>query len=124
MGWRWPVPTEELRRVGGTDLFDDRQSSISRWERNPESKDWIPKRYWDKALVFLKALVPRNSTPRGHVMVVGRRLFAGRLLPWKGVFLALKALELLPKWQLIICGTGAPTKHASAFSRSAGDSCI
>lgn len=29
-------------------------------------------------------------------------LFAGRLLPWKGAFLALKALELLPEWQLII----------------------
>ena len=52
---------------------------------------------------------PSNLDPRRRRPSDGGRptlLFAGRLLPWKGVFLALKALELLPEWQLVICGTG------------------
>jgi glycosyltransferase involved in cell wall biosynthesis len=75
--------------------------------QNPESRDWIPRRYRHKTVVFQNALVPRTSTPR-RPRRGGRPtlLFAGRLLPWKGGFLALKTLELLPEWQLIICGTG------------------
>jgi glycosyltransferase involved in cell wall biosynthesis len=75
--------------------------------QNPESRDWIPGRYRHKTVVFQNALVPRTSTPR-RPRDGGRPtlLFAGRLLPWKGGFLALKTLELLPEWQLIICGTG------------------
>jgi glycosyltransferase involved in cell wall biosynthesis len=34
-------------------------------------------------------------------------LYAGLLLPMKGVRLAMMALELLPEWRLIICGSGA-----------------
>jgi glycosyltransferase involved in cell wall biosynthesis len=75
--------------------------------QNPESKDWIPRRYRDKTLVFPHALVSRTSTSdRRRNGVQPTLLFAGRLLPWKGVFLALKALRLLPQWRLIICGTG------------------
>jgi glycosyltransferase involved in cell wall biosynthesis len=75
--------------------------------QNPETKHWIPRRYRDKIVVFPNALVPRTSTP-DRARNGGRPtlLFAGRLLPWKGGFLALKTLELLPEWQLIICGTG------------------
>jgi glycosyltransferase involved in cell wall biosynthesis len=75
--------------------------------QNPESKDWIPRRHRHKTVVFPHALVPRTSN--SHRLRDGGRptlLFAGRLLPWKGGFLALKALKLLPEWQLIICGTG------------------
>jgi glycosyltransferase involved in cell wall biosynthesis len=75
--------------------------------QNPETRDWIPRRYQHKTVVFQNALVPPTSTP-GHPRDGGRPtlLFAGRLLPWKGGFLALRALMLLPEWQLIICGTG------------------
>jgi glycosyltransferase involved in cell wall biosynthesis len=75
--------------------------------QNPESRDWIPRRYRHKTVVFQNALVPRTSTPR-RPRDGGRPtlLFAGRLLPWKGGFLALRALKLLPEWQLVICGTG------------------
>jgi glycosyltransferase involved in cell wall biosynthesis len=75
--------------------------------QNPESRDWIPRRYQHKTVVFQNALVPGSSTPR-RPRDGGRPtlLFAGRLLPWKGGFLALRALKLLPEWQLIICGTG------------------
>ena len=75
--------------------------------QNPESKDWIPRKYQHKTVVFQNALVPRTSIPR-RPRDGGRPtlLFAGRLLPWKGAFLALSALKLLPEWQLIICGTG------------------
>jgi glycosyltransferase involved in cell wall biosynthesis len=75
--------------------------------QNPETKDWMPKRYRDKTLVFPHALVPRTSTPdRARNGDRPTLLFAGRLLPWKGVSLGLEALKLLPEWQLIICGSG------------------
>jgi glycosyltransferase involved in cell wall biosynthesis len=75
--------------------------------QNPETRDWIPRRYRHKTVVFPHALVTRTSTPR-RPRDGGRPtlLFAGRLLPWKGGFLALRALKLLPEWQLVICGTG------------------
>jgi glycosyltransferase involved in cell wall biosynthesis len=74
--------------------------------QNPESRDWIPSRYRHKTVVFQHALVPRTSTRRPRDGGRPTLLFAGRLLPWKGGFLALRALKLLPEWQLIICGTG------------------
>ena len=75
--------------------------------QNPETRDWIPRRHRHKTVVFQNALVPPTSIPR-RPRDGGRPtlLFAGRLLPWKGGFLALRALKLLPEWQLVICGTG------------------
>ena len=75
--------------------------------QNPETKDWLPERYRDKTLVFPNALVPRTSAPdRARNGDRPTLLFAGRLLPWKGLSLGLRALKLLPEWQLIICGGG------------------
>jgi glycosyltransferase involved in cell wall biosynthesis len=75
--------------------------------QNPETKDWLPERYRDKTLVFPNALVPPHSAPdRARNGDRPTLLYAGRLLPWKGVSLALRALKLLPEWQLIICGRG------------------
>jgi hypothetical protein len=58
--------------VRRTDLFDDRRSSRRDGRgRNPESKDLIPKKYWDKTLVSPthSSLEPRP--PAAHMMVVG-----------------------------------------------------
>ena len=79
--------------------------------QNPETRDWLPKRYQAKTVVFPNALLAfagessaarPTQTPNHRTM-----LFAGELLPMKGVHLAILALELLPEWRLIICGSGS-----------------
>ncbi len=78
--------------------------------QNPESSSWIPKRHQHKAVVFPNALMAVADTPAlarsGGGDTRPTMLFAGMLFPLKGVSLAIKALELLPEWRLIICGSG------------------
>jgi glycosyltransferase involved in cell wall biosynthesis len=52
--------------------------------------------------------VTRAPTPpeRARRRTQPTLLYAGRLLPFKGVSLALRALELLPEWRFVICGSG------------------
>jgi glycosyltransferase involved in cell wall biosynthesis len=45
-------------------------------------------------------------------------LFAGMLLPLKGVYLAIKALALLPDWRLIICGSGPDEQRLRRLVRT------
>ena len=77
--------------------------------QNPETRAWLPSRHREKALVFPHIVLderaaswtrPRPKTPTTNA------LFVGRLLPWKGVALALRVLVLLPDWKLTICGEG------------------
>jgi len=74
--------------------------------QNEETKRWLPRRYWAKIEVFPNLVIdefPRSPERReGGVM-----LFAGRLLPWKGASLALRALERLPHWRLVVYGDGS-----------------
>lgn len=76
--------------------------------QNPETRRWIPRRYRHKTVVFPNPLMTRTSNPATRAERGGAPtlLFAGRLLAWKGAWLALRALEFLPGWRLIICGSG------------------
>ena len=73
--------------------------------QNEETKNWLPRRHRRKAHVFphvaLETLPSLHLPHDGAVM-----LFVGRLLPLKGVALALQALQGLAGWQLVICGDG------------------
>lgn len=73
--------------------------------QNEDTKRWLPGRHRAKAEVFpnivLDRLAPGRRSDARRVM-----LFAGRLLPLKGVPLAIRALESLPDWRLIVCGDG------------------
>ena len=73
--------------------------------QNDETRRWLPRRHRGKAEVFpnvvLESLPAGPSRDSPLVM-----LFAGRLLPWKGVSLAIDALEALPGWRLVVCGDG------------------
>jgi glycosyltransferase involved in cell wall biosynthesis len=81
--------------------------------QNGETLTWLPPRYRSRAVIFPHIVLdqlpragergPRASRNSGSQRVA---LYAGRLLPWKGVALALHALTLLPNWRLIICGGG------------------
>ena len=47
-------------------------------------------------------------------------LFAGRLLPWKGIPLALRAMAELPEWRLVIIGSGPDERRLRRFARRLG----
>ena len=77
--------------------------------QNPETRAWLPSRHRKKALIFPHIVLDeraaswmgsRRETPSRNA------LFVGRLLPWKGVALALRVLVLMPDWKLTICGEG------------------
>jgi glycosyltransferase involved in cell wall biosynthesis len=78
--------------------------------QNPETRDWLPSRHRAKAVVFPNAVIAVADMPvRPRVTRDGGTptiLFAGLLQPMKGVSLAIRALERLPEWRLIICGSG------------------
>jgi glycosyltransferase involved in cell wall biosynthesis len=85
--------------------------------QNPETKGWIPRRHRHKAVVFQNALI--SPSARLHRRSDGQPtlLFAGRILPWKGLYLALKSLKLLPGWRFIICGTGPDQPRLRRLAR-------
>ena len=73
--------------------------------QNEETVAWLPRRYRKKAIVFPNVVLDRMpSLQRGDATKV--MLFAGRLLPLKGLTLAIHALALLPGWRLIVYGDG------------------
>ena len=83
--------------------------------QNPETRDWLPKRHQHKTVVFPNALIASTGAPAAvrpnHVLAHPTMLFAGELLPMKGVYLAILALELLPEWRLVICGSGSDERR-------------
>jgi len=81
--------------------------------QNPETRVWFPARYRGKVVIQPNAVVedgavepPRPSVPRP----VHTAVFAGRLLPWKGLALGLRALAEVPGWRLVVFGDG-PDAH-------------
>jgi glycosyltransferase involved in cell wall biosynthesis len=76
--------------------------------QNEETRCWFPKNYQAKAEIFPNAVLEKaigtsRRRTRPHEMTA---VFAGRLLPWKGVSLAVRSLSVLPGWRLLICGSG------------------
>ena len=89
--------------------------------QNEETLQWIPTRLRGKAVVSPNAIVDLPLPPR-----VRRRggpptaLFAGELIPLKGVGLAIDAIARLPEWRLLICGTGWDENRMRATARRLG----
>jgi glycosyltransferase involved in cell wall biosynthesis len=87
--------------------------------QNPETRAWLPARHREKALVFPHIVLEegtgwvgaRPETPTKNA------LFVGRLLPWKGVALALRVLVLLPDWTLTIGGDGYDERRLRRLAR-------
>lgn len=76
--------------------------------QNRETREWLPEAERHKAHVFPNAVLD-EMVGRAPAMRTGRTrtaLYAGRLLPLKGVSLAIDTIALLPDWQLVICGEG------------------
>ena len=87
--------------------------------QNEETKRWLPGRHRGKAEVFPNVILDRLPAEQlhdaGQVM-----LFAGRLMPLKGVSLAIRALKSLPDWRLIVCGDGPDSARLRRFAASHG----
>jgi glycosyltransferase involved in cell wall biosynthesis len=88
---------------------------------NHETKARLMDRLSNKVEVFpnvvLEPTVPPPPRQNGSPPVA---LFAGRLLPWKGVSLAIKAIARLPSWRLVICGEGPDETRLRGLCRELG----
>ncbi|MGH2756010.1 MAG: glycosyltransferase, partial [Actinomycetota bacterium] len=66
-----------------------------------------------KVEVFPNAIVEGKQLQRITRVAGPSRtaIFAGRLVPLKGLILALRAMKHLPQWRLLICGSGPDEKR-------------
>jgi len=87
---------------------------------NPDTKARVPERYRSKAEVFPHVLLERTSSPARRDRDPAVALFAGRLLAWKGVALAIRAIARLPGWRLVVCGEGPDEARLRRLSRRLG----
>jgi glycosyltransferase involved in cell wall biosynthesis len=86
--------------------------------QTPETRDWLPTRYKEKTAIFPNAILEHPPLAR-HRRAAARptALFAGRLLPLKGVALAIRAMTDLPLWQLMICGAGPDERRLRRLAK-------
>ena len=111
----------------------DAPAQPSSWCRIEETLQWIPASWRSKAVVAPNAIVdahlPERVDPDDRPPTA---LFAGELIPLKGLALAIRAIAGLPEWRLLICGKGrdeqatpsdrASTRRGEAGSVSSGSS--
>jgi glycosyltransferase involved in cell wall biosynthesis len=89
--------------------------------QNGETLRWIPASWRGKAVVAPNAIldaapphrIPRNDRPP-------TALFAGELIPLKGLALAIRAIARLPEWRFLICGQGRDENRLRAMARRLG----
>jgi glycosyltransferase involved in cell wall biosynthesis len=125
VGPPWPVLGDLGARGALTELLRWVVRRLARWlnplvylawsradlilAQNVETAAWLPRRARSRVEVFhriaLEGSFPEGRAPRTE----GRpptALFAGRLLPWKGAWLAIDAVARLDGWRLVIAGEG------------------
>jgi glycosyltransferase involved in cell wall biosynthesis len=89
--------------------------------QNEETLRWIPPRWRSKAVVAPNAILdaaPPQRLPRDDRPSTA--LFAGELIPLKGLALAIRAIALLPEWRFLICGQGRDEERLRAMARRFG----
>ncbi|HTS15724.1 MAG TPA: glycosyltransferase [Candidatus Sulfotelmatobacter sp.] len=90
--------------------------------QNAETLAWLPSSARRRTVVFhhvaLEEQAAVRTRQRGSTPPVA--IFAGRLLPWKGVGLALRAIAQLDGWRLIITGSGPQEQDLRALAATLG----
>jgi glycosyltransferase involved in cell wall biosynthesis len=89
---------------------------------NRDAQEWLPRRHRSKTVVFPHAVLDRPPRP-DHPSSASKEnlaLFAGRLIPWKGGVLVLRAMSLLPEWRLVICGAGSDERRLRRLAERFG----
>ena len=75
--------------------------------QSSETGRWLPRRHRHKVRIFPNVALVEGVVPPAPRRVEARTaLFAGNLIPLKGVALAIDALTYLPGWTLVLCGDG------------------
>lgn len=88
---------------------------------NPETAQWLPRKYRVKAHVFPNAVLERVGAPtRSRTSDARVALFAGRLVVWKGPDLAIRAVARAPGWRLLIHGTGRDEARLRRLAQTLG----
>jgi glycosyltransferase involved in cell wall biosynthesis len=75
--------------------------------QNPETRQWLPRPHRARAEEFHNVILDGITRRSGRqVNQPPTAIYAGELLPLKGIVLALRALALLPGWRLLVVGSG------------------
>ena len=90
--------------------------------QNRETRAWLPRSARSRTYVlnnvaFEEELSSRTRRPRPDAPVA---IFAGRLLPLKGVSLAISTMARLPSWRLVLLGSGPDEPRLRAISAKLG----
>ena len=92
--------------------------------QNPETKEGLPRRHRHKAIVVPNAAAMDGSEFEQRAERLARNpsvaLFAGRLLAFKGLSLALRAIARVPNWRLIVLGSGPDEPRLRRLARRLG----
>jgi glycosyltransferase involved in cell wall biosynthesis len=87
--------------------------------QSPETRDWLPRSARGRARVLQNSIPAVPEGYRGpRTRATGTTaVFVGRLVPMKGVHLALAAVATLPAWRLLIIGDGPDRGRLEALAR-------
>jgi glycosyltransferase involved in cell wall biosynthesis len=94
--------------------------------QNAETRAALPKRHRAKALIQSNASVQTGllaalQRPKCRSSNGGNQaIYAGRLAPWKGLTLAIRAVALTPGWRLVIVGDGSDRARLEILVRKLG----
>lgn len=90
--------------------------------QNADTARWLPRSVRHKARVFPNVILDEEATmPRTRDRHQGTTaVFAGRILAWKGLTLAIRALRYAPEWRLIVFGRGPDEARTRRLAREIG----
>jgi glycosyltransferase involved in cell wall biosynthesis len=89
--------------------------------QNPETRDWLPRSVRGRSRVFQNSfLAAGEGYRRTRSRLPGTTaVYAGRLVPMKGVHLAIAAIaKLPPAWRLLVVGDGPERARLEALART------
>jgi glycosyltransferase involved in cell wall biosynthesis len=95
--------------------------------QNPETLAWLPADARRRAVVFPHIALEPDSHDDGRERARPGRdpdspgaVTVGRLLPWKGIALAIRAMVYLPRWRLTVIGDGPDRARLEELAASRG----
>jgi glycosyltransferase involved in cell wall biosynthesis len=89
--------------------------------QNGDLESWLPARHRSKVRVFPNAVLGGSPLPSAEERSPSKvAVFAGRLLPWKGVAIGIRAIVGLPDWRLVVCGSGRDERRLRRLAKRLG----